>query len=97
MLRIDRRADHYAASKPRDLDRITDLTALSQEGRLHLVRAHSAHVRNDWKSYLTAVDALDSRLVSIGDIARLWAGEVEMADVISANQLGIWESAAAAA
>ena len=69
------------------LDRANDVVALSQEGRLRLVQAHSAHVRNDWSGYLSAVDRINTALISIGDTARDWAADVTSAVEISPDQL----------
>jgi len=69
------------------LDRANDVVALSQEGRLRLVQAHSAHVKNDWSRYLDAVDRIDRSFREIGETARRWAADVTEAPQISPDQL----------
>lgn len=69
------------------LDAANDVLALSQEGRVHLVQAHSAHVQDDWASYLDAVDRINTDLVRIGDVARGWASMVSAAPEIHPDQL----------
>lgn len=69
------------------LDVANDVLALSQEGRLHLVAAHSAHVADDWGEYLHAVDRIDRTFRDIRDTARRWADDVNSAPAISPGQL----------
>ena len=97
MTRIDRRADYIAVSRPAALDRINDIQAASDEGRRALERAYQAHVQDDWPRYLHFTGKLDALLQGIRAIGNEWAGEVTAADAIPADQLGLWESAAAAA
>jgi hypothetical protein len=69
------------------LDTANDVLALSQEGRLHLVAAHSAHVQDDWGEYLNAVDRIDQTFRIIRDTARRWADDVTAAPQVDPNQL----------
>ena len=69
------------------LDTANDVLALSQEGRLHLVAAHSAHVADDWGEYLHAVDRIDRTFRDIRDVSRRWADDVMNAPQIDPNQL----------
>ena len=69
------------------LDTANDVLALSQEGRVRLVQAHSAHVRDDWAAYLDALDRINTTFVHIADTARKWAEDVTSAPQISPDQL----------
>lgn len=69
------------------LDVANDVLALSQEGRVHLVQAHSAHVADDWAKYLDAVDHINTDLIRIGDVARGWASMVSAAPSVHPDQL----------
>lgn len=85
---MDRRMAVYRAiAECRALDAANDVLALSQEGRVHLVAAHSAHVQDDWGQYLNAVDRIDQTFRQIRDSARRWADDVMAAPVIDPNQL----------
>jgi hypothetical protein len=63
------------------------VTALANEGRGFLERAHEAHWMNDASSFLRAVSGANTRLISIRQIARDWAGEVEQAVPVCPDQL----------
>jgi hypothetical protein len=71
------------------LDYANDVTALAQEGRLHLARAYDAHVQSDWARYLQATEAINAKLIAIGKVAREWAGAVEDAPTVSRGQLSL--------
>jgi hypothetical protein len=71
------------------LDYSNDVTALSQEGRLHLARAYDAHVQGDWARYLQATEAINGKLIAIGRVAREWAGALEDAQTVTRDQLSL--------
>ncbi len=71
------------------LDYANDITALGQEGRLHLARAYDAHVQGDWARYLQATEAINGKLIAIGRVAREWAGAVEDAPTVTRDQLSL--------
>ena len=73
----------------RALDLANDVRALAHEGRVHLSRAYDAHVQSDWPRYLSATEAINTKLVAIGDVARAWAGVVEEAPALSEGQLSL--------
>lgn len=76
-----------AIPEAKALDTANDVLAPSQEGRLHLVAAHSAHVQDDWGEYLNAVDRIDLTFRLIRDSARRWADDVTNAPQIDPDQL----------
>jgi hypothetical protein len=77
---VDRRfAVVRAIPEARALDAASDIVALTQEGRAHLVRAHAAHVRDDWGAYLDAVDGINTAFVRINTTARRWATDITAA------------------
>jgi hypothetical protein len=85
---MDRRVAVYRAiAECRALDTANDVLALSQEGRVRLVQAHSAHVADDWSKYLDAVDSINTTFVRIADTARLWADDVTSAPQVHPDQL----------
>ena len=78
---------YRAIPEAKALDAANDVLALSQEGRLHLVKAHTAHVRDDWGAYLDAVDRINRAFADIADTSRRWADDVMAAPQISPDQL----------
>lgn len=76
-----------AIPEAKALDTANDVLALSQEGRVRLVQAHTAHVQDDWAKYLDAVDRIDRTFRDIRDTARRWADDVTAAPQISPDQL----------
>jgi hypothetical protein len=77
---VDRRFSVIRAiPESKALDAANDIVALAQEGRVYLVRAHAAHVQDDWGAYLDAVDRINTTFAAIGNTARRWASDISAA------------------
>lgn len=86
-MRDNRYATFRVIAETKALDIANDVAALSHEGRVHLMRAHEAHVKDDWPRYLHASSAVDRKLVAIGAAAREWSGTVLEAPSLTPGQL----------
>lgn len=97
--RIDRRADHYIASKPRTLDFANDVAAAMGEMYRHLDAAHSLYWQRqrDDSAFLRAITRANELRAGALVSARAFAGDVEDAPVIPVDQIPMWQEAAAAA
>ena len=87
---FDRRADWYAESKPRAVNRDMDVVAICDHQYRQLERIHMAHWRDDSAVLLDALTKVNEDRIAIRVIACGDAEYVERQPTFDPNQLEVW-------